>query len=321
MPKSAIVQSVFDFAIREINALETRIVTAEDDADAMLWEQARQVVEQYAAGRSQQQIADKWINVRNDGEAYTQQHVSLVIKVFRHKHACEPRPRFREAYMEIAHASTRKEVEDANRAQLDEQIEIDVIGIYHGDFRDRYTDILPPESVQLVLTDPPYDEESVDLFGAAAAAAAHVLRPGGSLLVYSGQKHLGDVIAAMTPHLRYWWTFALVHQGPSGLLQRLGVRCSWKPILWFVKGTRGGGAATTPAPVDGSGREKDTHAWQQGEGEAATLIERFTNPHDLVVDFFAGSGTVLVAAKKLDRRFVGFETHVRNVEKIIERLT
>jgi hypothetical protein len=37
---AALVQSVFDFAIREINALEGRIVEAEDGADAMLWEQA-----------------------------------------------------------------------------------------------------------------------------------------------------------------------------------------------------------------------------------------------------------------------------------------
>ena len=62
---AALVQSVFDYAIREINALETRIVTAEDDADAMLWEQARQVVEQLEAdgGPSQRQLAKQWINV------------------------------------------------------------------------------------------------------------------------------------------------------------------------------------------------------------------------------------------------------------------
>ena len=147
-----------------------------------------------------------------------------------------------------------------------------------------------------------------------------MLRPGGSLLVYSGQKYLGEVIAAMTPHLRYWWTFALVHDGSTQLLQKLGVRCGWKPILWFVKETRGDVAAIVPDLVTGSGREKDAHAWQQGEAEAVTLIERFTSPGDLVVDFFAGSGTVLAAAKQLNRRFVGFETDAGHIDTIAERI-
>ena len=34
--RPAFVQSVFDFAIREINALDGQIVKAEDDADALL---------------------------------------------------------------------------------------------------------------------------------------------------------------------------------------------------------------------------------------------------------------------------------------------
>lgn len=104
------------------------------------------------------------------------------------------------------------------------------------------------------------------------------------------------------------------------MLQKLGVRCHWKPILWFVKETRGDVSAVIPDVVDGGGREKDRHEWQQGEGEAAVLVERFTKPGDLVVDFCAGSGTVLAAAKKLDRRFVGFETRADCVAQIMERV-
>lgn len=104
MAKTAIVQSVFDFAIREINALETRIVTAEDDADAMLWEQARQVVEQLKAGASTRKLAAEWINVRT-GEPYSHTHVIVVAQVFRGKYTFQPRPRFRDAYNEIANAA------------------------------------------------------------------------------------------------------------------------------------------------------------------------------------------------------------------------
>jgi hypothetical protein len=45
----AIVESIHASAVREINALEQRIVEAEDSADARLWDQVRLVVEQLEA--------------------------------------------------------------------------------------------------------------------------------------------------------------------------------------------------------------------------------------------------------------------------------
>jgi phage N-6-adenine-methyltransferase len=108
---AALVQSVFDYAIREINALETRIVTAEDDADAMLWEQARQVVEQLEAdgGPSQRQLAKQWINVRS-GEPYSQRHVSYVAAVVEKFTSQDPRPRFRDAYNAVANTEPKPHV-------------------------------------------------------------------------------------------------------------------------------------------------------------------------------------------------------------------
>ena len=100
MTKASIVHSVFDFAIREINALEHRIAKSEDDADSMLWEQARQVVAQLDAGLKQDDLAKQWIN--RDGKAYSQAHVSYTAKVFRNKYTYKPRPRFRDAYNEVA---------------------------------------------------------------------------------------------------------------------------------------------------------------------------------------------------------------------------
>jgi len=106
--RPAFVQTEFDFAIREINALEERIVTAEDDADAMLWEQARQVVEQLKSA-STRKIAAQWINTRT-GETYSHQHVALTARVYSVKFTLQPRPRFRDAYNEIANASPQAHV-------------------------------------------------------------------------------------------------------------------------------------------------------------------------------------------------------------------
>ena len=51
----------------------------------------------------------------------------------------------------------------------------------------------------------------------------------------------------------------------------------------------------------------DIHEWQQAESEADYLIGKLTDPDDLVVDPFCGSGTVLTAAKKLGGRWLGVE--------------
>jgi len=101
--RPAFIQSVFDFAIREINALEIRIVQAEDDADGMLWEQARQVVEQLDAGLSQRQLAAQWINART-GEAYSRRHVQIVQQLVSGYLNSHPRSRFRDAYNAITNA-------------------------------------------------------------------------------------------------------------------------------------------------------------------------------------------------------------------------
>lgn len=99
----AIVCSVYEPAIREINSLEQRIMAAEDDADHRLWEQARCVVEQLEAGLSQRKLADQWINLRT-GEPYSKTHVVHTAAVFAGHFTDQPRPRFRDAYNAIANA-------------------------------------------------------------------------------------------------------------------------------------------------------------------------------------------------------------------------
>jgi hypothetical protein len=101
--KVAIVESVFDAAVREINAFEVRIARHEDDADAALWAQALTVVTQLEAGLSQHHLAARWINSRT-GEPYSQMHVSRVKRVVETFKFHTARPRFRDAYNDVANA-------------------------------------------------------------------------------------------------------------------------------------------------------------------------------------------------------------------------
>ena len=217
-------------------------------------------------------------------------------------------------------ADKRKAGEDARKAILETPVDPEILpGVYAEDFfigADRIADA----SVDLVFTDPPYDKSSVDLYRKAAKVAARILKPGGSFVVYSGQKYLPEVYGLINqPALRYWWTFAGVHSGGNQMLQKLGIRCGWKPILWYVKGTRGDVSEVLTDVVTGA-REKTHHEWQQSEAEALHFIEKLTFPDGLVVDFFLGGGTTKVAADELGRRFIGFEIRRDVAEKAKARI-
>jgi len=209
--------------------------------------------------------------------------------------------------------------EKKRSTDLARPVEIDLpAGIHRGDFRD-LSDQISDNSVDLIFTDPPYDADSVVLYEDAARIAARILKPGASMIAYSGQRHLPDVMAGMSKHLRYWWTIAGVHEGGNQMLQKLGIRCGWKPLLWFVKDTRGDIQNVMLDVVRGD-REKTAHEWQQSEIEAAHIIDKLCTAQGVVVDFCLGGGTTAVACKKLNRKFIGFEINAASIERSVERL-
>ena len=62
------------------------------------------------------------------------------------------------------------------------------------------------------------------------------------------------------------------------------------------------------------------HGCQMPEQLLGRIIRACSRPNDLVLDPFAGSGTTLAVAKKLDRRFLGFELSEEYSKQIHERL-
>lgn len=62
------------------------------------------------------------------------------------------------------------------------------------------------------------------------------------------------------------------------------------------------------------------HGCQMPEQLLARIVKVSSNPGDLVVDPFAGSGSTLVVAKKLQRQFIGFELSANYATRIRDRL-
>jgi phage N-6-adenine-methyltransferase len=146
---ASLVQSAFDFEIREINALEQRIAKSEADTDDMLWEQARRVVEQLDAGISQRALAAQWVNVRT-GEPYSAAHVNYTAKVYRVKFTEHPRPRFRDVYNALSNNPSNR------------------LAHYSGDF-EWYTPVEVIEAARTVLGE-------IDLDPASCASANDVVK-------------------------------------------------------------------------------------------------------------------------------------------------
>lgn len=183
----------------------------------------------------------------------------------------------------------------------------------HGDFREGMANLVDGAAA-LVLTDPPYAEDAVGLYGDVARHAARVLAEGGSLLAYAGQSHLREVMEELGRHLRYWWTLALLHRHGGQTIFGKDVWIRWKPVLWYVRSGRGT-AEIVPDLVEGSSPEKGAHPWAQGAEEVRPLIRALTLPGDLVLDPMAGSGAFLWAAFLEGRRAVGWEVDPERYEQ------
>jgi site-specific DNA-methyltransferase (adenine-specific) len=73
--------------------------------------------------------------------------------------------------------------------------------------------------------------------------------------------------------------------------------------------------------VCGTFKERTGHPCQMPEAVLERIVRVSSNPGDLVLDPFAGSGTTLAVAKRLGRRYLGLELSAEYAEKIRERLS
>jgi DNA methylase len=212
----------------------------------------------------------------------------------------------------------RQASDDERRRILHHHVE-NTPGLHVGDFRELSPEVIADESVELVFTDPPYDRDSVPLYGAAAAEAARILKPGGSMLIYSGHVNLLTVLNAMAEHLDYYWHCVTLHPGKNNQIIRYGIESGFKPILWFVKQHRGDVQTFVHDVVTGE-RQKDVHEWQQHIEDAEYYIDKLVSENGTVVDFCVGGGTTFVAAKKLGRQWIGFEIDKETAKAASQRL-
>ena len=181
------------------------------------------------------------------------------------------------------------------------------VTLLYGDFR-QLSKTFPNESIELILTDPPYAAEYVPLYSDLAFIAHNVLKEGGSLVTYVGHYAIPKVIEMMeNAGLTYWWPIAVILSGSFAKYYPRQVTIKWKPLLWFVKGDKLITADFLSDLIRSDTPSKVLHEWEQSTVEAEHIISRLTVEGQTVFDPMMGSGTAGITAVQNNRKFIGIE--------------
>lgn len=211
----------------------------------------------------------------------------------------------------------REEKKDALREEAKNYKENPDIQIIHGDFRKQS---IKAESIDLVLTDPPYPKEYLPLWQDLFIYADKVLKPSGFLVAYSGQMYL-DKIFQMPNDLIYYWTMSIEFTRKP-IVSGRNMLNNWKPILIFQKAPfkKLNNAIIDKLNFEYTERDLHDKNWGQTIQPFEYLLEKFSNVGDTVLEPFAGTGTTLIACKNKKRKCIGVEIDKQYIDIIKGRL-
>jgi 16S rRNA G966 N2-methylase RsmD len=176
-------------------------------------------------------------------------------------------------------------------------------------------------SVDLIVTDPPYAAQDLDLWEELALHAIELLRPQAILVALTGQILLPDVILTLGSQLDWGWAYCQPLPGASSRIVGRHIGQEWKPWLAFSNGAwPSGRVGWHPDMLNGVPLAKTRYHWEQTTGPALQLIEALCPAGGVVLDPFCGTGTYGVAALTAGRLFVGIEPDGERLEVAAKRL-
>jgi len=149
-----------------------------------------------------------------------------------------------------------------------------------------------PDSIDLIITEPPCKEEDIDLFDQLGEFARHALKDGAPCVVISGNRFLPDFIEMLRANLDYCWTLSF--NSAEGVYEALGasIDTRWKPILVFSKG------------------EPNLKAFADVFGSLEEIVESMSYEGETICDPFCGEGSIGKICLEKKRGFIGSDIDV-----------
>jgi hypothetical protein len=163
--------------------------------------------------------------------------------------------------------------------------------------------------------------------------ANRILKPGKALIMVTGHVRLPEIFEGFREcqtefgdtSIQFYHICALAHKGHLAAMHHVGAMNGYKPIIIAMKPPDHKPFKMYNDLIEGSGREKDVHDWQQSAEEILPLVDAFSKPGDTILDPFMGAGTYGIVAKMTVRKFIGVEMdkntykdahrHIMGVEK------
>ena len=177
-------------------------------------------------------------------------------------------------------------------------------------------------SIDVILTDPPYPSEFLHCWDELGDFAMHALREGGSLVAMSGQAHFADIASRLRKAgLSEYWILCYNMPGVANQISYRAISNHWKPVIWMTKGkaksTKWSPDIITVPKL--SKQENELHQWQQQEEGWQMLTDAVVSVGDVVCDPFLGSGTSAVCAWNAGCFFIGSDIEQECVDISKER--
>ena len=190
---------------------------------------------------------------------------------------------------------------------------------------------LPAASVDLAVTDPPYlvryraddgrsiaNDDNAAWLAPAFAEVGRVLKPGRFCVSFYGWTKVDRFLAAWrAAGLRTVGHF--VFPKPYQSRERL-LRYRHECAYLLAKGEPARPSLVLPDVLEWSYTGNTLHPTQKPLSAIIPLVLAYSRAGEVVLDPFAGSGTTALAAKLLNRRYIGIELDARYARLAEERL-
>ena len=198
---------------------------------------------------------------------------------------------------------------------------------------------LQPNSVDLLITDPPYSTPVITSFGrkkfknladlsvqefyfkAIKTELERVMKPNGRVFIFCDDKFYPILYAVFYE----WLNLGLIIWDKGKIGMGRPIRKQHELIMYANQGTtefqKFGEVTHIPSVLKVKHDSNKIHGAQKPVELIEHLVNGFSNENDLVVDLFVGSGSTAVACKNLNRNFIGFELNQIIADASLERLS